>query len=195
MNQLPVTLVTQNASIDSVSSAIYLDILKSLVEVDKMPFQAIATATGHMSKAWWNLRYHGVRTLDEDGKNALRRMSEEFPPQPPSVTAVTERMVHPDAAIWLVGDLADGEQVRRVVLVAGAENAAVSVNGTLQAYREPDERSDAVTPVTSSGEQDGGQRKPPKVYWRPSLPLSLKQRAQDAEIDIRQLIENALEMT
>jgi hypothetical protein len=135
VNNLPVTLVTQNATADELPDSLYLDILRSLVEVDKMSFQQLATVTGYASKAWWNLRYHGERSLNEEGKNALRRLSEEFEPQPMSVTSVTDKYIHPDAAMWLVGTLDDGEQVRRVVMVAEDGPVTINANGTVTAER------------------------------------------------------------
>ena len=186
MNNLPVTLVTKDASQDAVSDAVYLDILKALVEVDKMSFQQLATATGYASKAWWNLRYHGKRPIDEAGKNALRLLSQGFPPQPPSVTAVTQKYIHPDAAMWLVGTLEDGEQVRRVVMLAGTENVQISVNGEVSAHTPAFEQEQATTPDFFNV---GAKR---ESCYRPRLPLALKERIEADGRTVEQLIEAAL---
>jgi hypothetical protein len=186
MNSLPVTLVTQDASQDAVSDAVYLDILRSLVEVDKMSFQQLADATGHASKAWWNLRYHGKRPIDEAGKNALRLLSQEFPPQPPSVTSVTQKYIHPDAAMWLVGTLEDDGQVRRVVMVAGTENVQIHANGEVTAHPSAFEPLRAVTPDFSNV---GAKR---ESCYRPRLPLTLKERIEVDGRTVEQLIEAAL---
>jgi hypothetical protein len=150
MSNLPVTLVTQNASQDAVTDAVYLDILKSLIDVDGRSFQWIADKSEYASKAWWNLRYHGKRPFDEESKNALRRLSEEFPQQPPSVTSVTDSMVDPDAAMYLVGALEPGERVRRVLMLADSGAITVHANGTVEAYIHPNETLHPVTPTVEA---------------------------------------------
>jgi hypothetical protein len=201
MNNPPVTLVTQNATADELPESLYLDILRSLVEVDKMSFQQLADATSHASKAWWNLRYHGKRPIDEEGKNALRKLSEEFPPQPPSVSSVTERMIHPDAAMWLVGTLDDGEQVRRVVMVAEDGPVTINANGTVTAERTGAVLSDFDIDMDGSVNLNVGEQEPRRYTrnngsqrpsYRPRLPLTLKERIEADGRTVEQLIEAAL---
>jgi len=194
---LAVTLVTQNATADTLTDDTYLAILRSLVDVDGMSFQKLADATGYASKAWWNLRYHGKRPLDEEGKNALRKISEEFPPQPPSVTAVTDAMIHPDAAMYLVGELEPGERVRRVLMVAGSDAVTVYANGTVEAVLSHADSDMAKlsaiatdAPVTAVTLTQGAKR---EKDYRPRLSLEVKERIMASGATVEQLIEAGLQ--
>ena len=131
---IDVTLVTKDASRDSLSDADYLNIIESLRgPLFGYSWQRIADETGYNSKAYWHQVAKGTRQLDDEARNALRRVTDgELPEQPPSVTDVTQRMVHPDAEMLLVGTLEPGDRVRRVLLMA-ADNVTVYANGEVHA--------------------------------------------------------------
>ena len=199
---IDVTTVTRNASRDALTDADYIGIIDSLRgPLFGYSWQRIADVTGYNSKAWWALVAKGERQLDDEARNALRRVTDgELPEQPPSVTAVTQRMVHPDAEMLLVGTLEPGERVRRVLLMA-ADNVTVYANGEVRA--EPlqaptsavdgemgiDTHTDAVTPVTPATASHSAKRE--RVY-RPVLSLELKQRVTDSGKTVNELIEMAL---
>lgn len=131
---IDVTLVTRNASQDALTDADYLGIIDSLRgPLFGYSWQQIADATEYNSKAYWHQVHRGTRQLDDEARNALRRVTDgELPEQPPSVTDVTQRMVHPDAEMILVGTLDPGERVRRVLLMA-ANDVTLHVNGMVSA--------------------------------------------------------------
>lgn len=133
MTDLPVTLVTANASQDALTDADYIGIIDSLRTLFGYSWQKIADETGYNSKAWWSLVAQGKRQLDDEARNALRRVTDgELPEQLPSVQAVVEHMVDVDAAMYLVGALEPGERVKRVLMLADGD-VAVYVNGEITA--------------------------------------------------------------
>lgn len=143
-----VTTVTRNASQDALTDAAYIGIIDSLRgPLYGWSWQRIADETGYNSKAWWALVAKGERSLDDAAKNALRRLTDgELPEQPPSVTDVTQRMVHPDAEMVLVGTLEPGERVRRVLMLAQSD-VVLYVNGTVSAEPLQAPICDSVTPT------------------------------------------------
>ena len=134
MADTSVTTVTKDASRDALTDADYIAIIDSLRgPLFGYSWQRIAGVTGYNSKAWWALVAKGERQLDDAARNALRRVTDgELPEQPPSVTDVTQRMVHPDAEMLLVGTLEPGERVRRVVMLAQSD-VVLYVNGDIHA--------------------------------------------------------------
>lgn len=203
---LPVTLVTQNATHDSLSDADYRAIITGLREISGWSYQRLADEAGHNGKAWWQMVEVGKRAIDEQGRNALRRLTDgELPPQPPSVTAVTEAMIDADAAMWLVGTLEPGERVRRVLMLADGD-VAVYANGSvsakpLQAVLSPatDEgiqtgTHENVTRVTvpRNGHGENQNARSARKYWRPALSPELRAKVDAAGVDVEALIEAGL---
>jgi len=131
MTPIPVTLVTENASQDPVTDALYLSILHDL-RAQGMTYRDLADALGG-SPAAWRFRDIGERSFTDEARQALRTFTDEFPPLPLTVGQVAEQMVDPDAAVYLVGGLPDGERVRRVLLLAKDGQVSVSANGTVSA--------------------------------------------------------------
>jgi hypothetical protein len=133
-NAIAVTLVTANASQDALTDADYLAIIDSLRgPLYGYSWQRIADETGYNSKAYWHQVSKGARQLDDEARNALRRVTDgELPEQPPSVAAVTDAMIDVDAAMYLIGALEPGERVRRVLMLADGD-VAVYVNGEITA--------------------------------------------------------------
>ncbi|MBI1296680.1 hypothetical protein GC175_17125 [bacterium] len=207
MKNIPVTTVTKDATHDLIPDEMYLSGLRDLL-ANGTPERAgpwtyrqlIEAVDSQYSPAWWNLRNREQRALTREGKSELRLALDDLPPLPASVTAVTEQMIHPDAEMLLIGLLPEGERVRRVLMIADSAEMQIHVNGTVQAW--------PVTPVTepeSAGmvepdptpEQDGngaGERcyARNKRYYRPCLPVSLKERMEAAGLNIEEVLEEKL---
>lgn len=206
IDQLPVTLVTQNATKDALSDADYRAIITSLREIYGWSYQRLADEAGHNGKAWWQAVEKGNRQIDEQGRNALRRLTDgELPEQPPSVTAVTDAYIHPDAAMYLVGALPVGERVRRVLMLADGD-AVIYANGEihakpLQAVLSPvfdegiqTDASENVTLVTGqiSSHKENQNTRSARKYWRPALSPELREKVEAAGVDVEALIEAGL---
>ena len=189
--QLPVTLVTVNASNDF-SDEEYrrelLDIWQG--EADERYPKLLEILGEPMSrKAWWHHRITGNRTtFGPNERNILRRAIDDAAPVRPSVTAVTERLVHPDAAVYYVGEMTDEQSHRMVIFAPNVTHAELSANGTISARTVAERQESAVTPVISS-------EKPRKApVYRPVLSLELKQRVTNSGKTVDELIEMALAM-
>ena len=198
---IDVTLVTKDASRDSLTDTDYLSIIESLRgPLFGYSWQRIADVTGYNSKAWWALVAKGERSLDDEARNALRRVTDgELPEQPPSVMAVTEQMVDVDAEMLLVGTLEPGERVRRVLLMA-ANDVTLHVNGAVVA--KPLQAAETgvdtesyveIAPNATAPRTASVAAKRERVY-RPVLSLELKQRVTNSGKTVDELIEMALAM-
>ena len=187
--QLPVTLVTVNASNDF-SDEEYrrelLDIWQG--EADERYPKLLEILGEPMSrKAWWHHRITGNRTtFGPNERNILRRAIDDAAPVRPSVTAVTERLVHPDAAVYYVGEMTDEQSRRMVIFAPNVTHAELSANGTISARTVAERQESAVTPVISS---DKAKRAP---VYRPVLSLDMKARIEASGISVETLIEEAL---
>ena len=187
--QLPVTLVTVNASNDF-SDEEYrrelLDIWQG--EADERYPKLLEILGEPMSrKAWWHHRITGNRTtFGPNERNILRRAIDDAAPVRPSVTAVTERLVHPDAAVYYVGEMTDEQSHRMVIFAPNVTHAELSANGTISARTVTESQESAVTPVISS---DKAKRAP---VYRPVLSLDMKARIEASGISVETLIEEAL---
>lgn len=173
---LPVTLVTKDASVDF-SDEQYREVLlllwegkaqRSYPELLKMLEEPISR------KAWWHHRVTGNRTtFGPDERNKVRAAwwkhrdankqaqlaltnhnalaIADVPLVNPSVTAVTQRIVHPDAAVHTIGDVTDDEQSRLMLIIAPIDgHIEIHVNGTINARMVAESPQSAVTPVISS---------------------------------------------
>lgn len=201
IDSVPVTTVTKDASRDALTDADYIGIIDSLRgPLFGYSWQRIADVTGYNSKAWWALVAKGERSLDDEARNALRRVTDgELPEQPPSVMAVTEQMVDVDAEMLLVGTLEPGERVRRVLLMA-ANDVTLHVNGAVTAEplqgdlrRFDDEHNEThthenVTPVTHATSSHKANRAP---VYRPVFSVEERERF-DSVGGIRAIIEAGL---
>ena len=141
-----------------------------------MDFHAVLTANGYSQRKL--AKATGI------SQSEISRMYNGTKPWHPTILELMEEWTNEDLTIKIpVCDDCGGAHYTRchgkrgaVVILSDSERIVAAI--------------DPVVPIEPKRHD-----KPAKVYWRPSLPLSLKQRAQDAGIDIRQLIENALEMT
>jgi hypothetical protein len=196
-NTIAVTLVTANASKDALTDADYIGIIDSLRTLFGYSWQKIADETGYNSKAWWSLVAQGKRQLDDEARNALRRVTDgELPEQPPGVADVTQRMVHPDAAMYLIGALEPGERVKRVLMLADGD-VAVYVNGEITAkplqavlsdFGDTDTQTGTpanVTHVTGAVAAQGANREP---VYRPVFSVEDRERF-DSMGGLRKIID------
>jgi len=149
---IPVTIVTANATQDPVTPDLYRQILADL-RAQGMTYRQLADALG-FSAAMWRFWERGERPLSREAMQALREFTDEFPAMPPTVAEVVAGMVHPDATVYMVGDLPTGDLVRRVLLLAQGGKVSVSANGTITAMAG----HEAVTPVTQPRPMDRRHR-------------------------------------
>lgn len=205
-HQLPVTLVTKDASQDPLTDDDYRAIITGLREINGWSYQRLADEAGHNGKAWWQAVEKGNRAIDEQGRNALRRLTDgELPPQPPSVTSVTDAYIHHDAAMYVIGALPVGERVRRVLMLADGD-VAIYANGDIHAeplqavlggFVTKDIQTGArgnvtdVTPIAPILRGNQNARSARK-YYRPALPPELRERVEASGVDVATLIEAGL---
>lgn len=177
INQLPVTLVTKDASVDF-SDEQYREVLLLLWEGKAQrgyPKLLEMLEEPISRKAWWHHRVTGNRTtFGPDERNKVRSAwwkhrdadkqtqlaptnhnalaIADVPLVNPSVTDVMRRMVHPDAAVHWVGPAPkDGEQSHLVFIVSpDVTDAEIHTNGTISARMVTEHQESAVTPVISS---------------------------------------------
>lgn len=151
--QLPVTLVTVNASNDFTDEEYRRELLDLWQGEAEQSYPKLLEILGEpMSrKAWWHHRITGNRTtFGPNERNILRRAIDDAAPVRPSVTSVTQRLVHPDAAVYTVGEITH-EQSRLMLIVApNVTHAEISANGTISARTVAEHQGSAVTPVISS---------------------------------------------
>jgi len=153
---IPVTVVTRNATQDPVTHDLYRQILADL-RAQGMTYRSLAEAMG-FSAAMWRFWERGERTLSREAMQALREFTDEFPAMPPTVQEVVAGMVDPDAAVHMIGELAAGELVRRVLLLANVGNVQISANGAITAKTGLDTGEGDRTPVTPVTSTQGARR-------------------------------------
>lgn len=133
---LPVTLVTQNASQDSPDDFYMEELMKLWNGPAERKYPKLMRLLGEpvKRKAWWHHRIKGTRTtFGPNERSMIRAAVDNGPPVQPSVTAVTDAMVHPDAAMFLVGTLEPGERVERVLMLADSREITIHANGAVTA--------------------------------------------------------------
>lgn len=151
--RLPVTLVTVNASNDFSDEEYRRELLDLWHgEADESYPKLLEILGEPMNrKAWWHHRITGNRTtFGPNERNLLRRAIDDAAPVRPSVTAVTERLVHPDAAVYYVGEMTNEQSHRMVIFSPNVTHAEISANGTISARTVELPQESAVTPVISS---------------------------------------------
>lgn len=127
MTQLPVTLLTKDASLDDLSAGDYRDMFDELRPIDPKTGNRlsldkfITTINSQWSKALWNAYDHGERTLNRSQRSELR-IACGLPQLPPTVADATAQ-ASPDAAVWRVG-----EGVPEHVIMVGSEPVTLHVN-------------------------------------------------------------------
>lgn len=171
--QLPVTLVTVDASRDEDDDFYRAGLLDLWRNEAAESYPRLLEILGEPMnrKAWWHHRITGNRTtFGPNERNLLRRAIDDAAPVRPSVTSVTERLVHPDAAVYYVGELTDEQSRRMVIFAPNVTHAEISANGTISARTSAQTQESAVTPVISS---QTPKRAP---VYRPVFSLSEQQR-------------------
>lgn len=183
--QLPVTLITQNASHDFSDEEYRRELLDLWRTEAAESYPRLLEILGEPMnrKAWWHHRITGNRTtFGPNERNLLRRAIDDAAPVRPSVTSVTERLVHPDAAVYYVGEMTDEQSRRMVIFAPNVTDAILSANGTISAQAVESLQESAVTPVISS---HSAKRAP---VYRPVFSLD-EQRRFDELGGIRAVLE------
>lgn len=176
-----VTLVTANATRDSLSDDDYRDIYAELREERSLrQFAALAGTT--YSIAWWSQYEAGTKTLTYRARCDLRRaVGLPMPPMP--VGEAVEAGVDPDASVYRIGD---DDRAERVLLLATPDAVTVTWNGTVPQIE--DVRQDA-TRTNVTGVTSFRQRKP---YWRPCLSPELQTALAVAGVDAEEALWTAV---
>jgi hypothetical protein len=147
----PVTLVTQDATLDDLSTQDYRDMYDELrlldpvtnvytVSLDKF----VTLVSSQYSKAQWSKYHNGETTLTRTMRNELRRCVglKLLPPTVAEATATAS----PDAAVWQIGD----GPAEHVIMVTTQEPITLYVNGAVSVGEQATQiaQHDDVTPVT-----------------------------------------------
>lgn len=159
---MPVTRITQDATLDSLASGDYADIYQELRQTHSLD-KLVAALGSTYSKAQWHKYEREGATLTRTMRNELRAYV-GLPLLPMTVAEATAQ-ASPDAAVWQVGD-----GVPEHVIMVGASPVTLHVNGTVQAVAPDGD----VTLITS----------PPRnrtAYVRPCVPLAYAERLQALE--------------
>jgi hypothetical protein len=156
----PVTLVTQDATLDEFSVSDYRDMVIELLGTYSL--RQLDDMTGNIcSPALWAKVQHGKAVPNRKQRNALRKLYNRAPLPPTVADAVS--VASPDAAVWAVGDGVP----EHVIMVAGVEPVTLHVNGAVTvAQKSP------VTPVTNGK----AERKPRIRYSRPCATKTQQER-------------------
>ena len=124
MTAIPVTLVTRNASADSLTDADYGEIFAELRQQHSLA-QLCELLQSKFSRALWNKYERGDMQLTRQMRNELRA-AVGLPVLPPTVAEATAG-ASPDAAVWQVGQ----GPAEHVILVASPEPLTLHVNGAV----------------------------------------------------------------
>lgn len=121
---MTVTLVTRDATLDTLSAGDYQDIFTELrqnLSLDKF----LAVTSSQYSKATWSKYERRELELNRTMRNSLR-MAVGLPPLPETVTEAVANRTSPDAAVWLVGD---GTAQHVILVGAHDDGVTLHVNG------------------------------------------------------------------
>ena len=159
----PVTMVTKDATLDTLSVADYLDMIAELRTPDDkgkpMSYDKFIERIGSAwSKALWAKVVEGTALPNRSQRNELRAaMGEALLPM---TVAEATAQASPDAAVWTVGD----GRPDTVIMVSERKPITVHVNGAVSVVTDS-----FVTEVT--GRQEKRRR-----YWRTCMSLEQKER-------------------
>lgn len=128
-----VTLVTALAQTSDLSADEYRAIFDRVAAGRSLRNIELALRS-EISYGWWGKYANGDKDLDRDRKNELRRWAREnggpdLPDLPPTPVEVVAEHVHPDAAVYRIGE----QIASRIVLVGMDVDAAnLRINGACQ---------------------------------------------------------------
>jgi hypothetical protein len=177
-----ITLLTALAEASDLSDAEYRAIYDRLAD-EKRSLRNIATALrSGVSHGWWAKYANGEAALDQARKAELRRWA-GLPELPPTVAEAVADAVHPDAAVYRIG-----ERIASRVLLIGADVPAVAlrVNGAPAVLAQTGHVT-GVTAITSVANHETVHgcpvRQNRRKYVRPCLsPDPVRRLAQLAEL-------------
>lgn len=214
-NRLPVTLVTKDAGRPE-DDEVFMRELRYIRGDHKPQNQRLSVAQvlkvlGEPAnrKAFWAHRLADPptrTTFPPEARDAIRRAVGEAPP--PTVTEVTSSMIDERAAMWLIGELAPGNKVDRVLMLAVDSAVEIHVNGTIHAEpfcgdlrpfdggldtsTSPAKVTPVTPPVSISGQSEGAVGRKYKPYFRPCLSKELEERIKASGRSVEELIEAGL---
>ncbi len=134
----PVTLVTQDATLDEFSISDYRDMVIELLQTYSL--RQLDDMTGNIcSPALWAKVQHGKAHANRAQRNALRKLFDRKP-LPATVADTVAESASPDAAVWRIGEgIAD-----TLIMVAESQPMTLHINGSVTVVQEC-----PVTPVTN----------------------------------------------
>lgn len=176
MTNIPVTVVTQNATHDDLADSDYGEIFAELREQHSLA-QLCELLRSQYSRAMWNKYERGDAPLTRTMRNELRA-AVGLPTLPPTLEEVAAT-IDPDALVVKVGD----GTPRSVILVGTPKSLSIGVNGAIWAKDTTTQLDPPVTPATSS------QR---RRYHRPVATLEQERRKQALGVGWQAVIEAGL---
>ena len=124
MTAIPVTVVTQNATHDSMTDSDYAEVFAELREQHSLA-QLCTLLQSKFSRALWNKYERGELPLSRTMRSELR-VAVGLPLLPPTVAEATAQ-ASPDAAVWQVGQ----GPAEHVIMVASPEPLTLHINGAV----------------------------------------------------------------
>ncbi len=176
MTDLPVTVVTQNATHDSMTDADYSEVFAELREQHSLA-QLCTLLRSKFSRAQWNKYERGETALSRTMRNELRA-AVGLPVLPPTLDEVAAT-VNPDALVVKVGS----EAPHSVILVGIAESLTIGVNGCITALYTTEPLEAPVTSVT---------RALRKRYHRPVASEAQEARRVALDVSWQEIIQAGL---
>lgn len=141
MTAIPVTVVTQKATHDSMTDSDYAEVFAELREQHSLA-QLCLLLQSKFSRALWNKYERGEAPLSRQMRNELRA-AVGLPLLPPTIEDIAAT-VDPNALVVRVGE----EAPHSVVLVGTSKTALICVNGTISAHDTTESLEAHVTTVT-----------------------------------------------
>lgn len=175
MTTTPVTLVTKDATLDTLSASDYRDIFTELrqnLSLDRL----IGVMASQYSKATWSKYERGELELNRTMRSELRK-AVNLPALPETVTEAVAHRTSPDAEVWAVGD----GTAQKVLLVGAHDDLMLHVNGAVtvassvpcnRGYTAHTQRKALIRPVASA--EQNRRRVAISASWRDVIDAGLK---------------------
>lgn len=177
MTDIPVTVVTRNATQDGLTDSEYAEIFAELREQHSLA-QLCELLRSQFSRALWNKYERGGMELTRQMRNELRA-AVGLPVLPPTLEEVAAT-INPDALVVKVGD----ETPHSLILLGTSGSLTIGFNGTIVARYTTAPLDPLVTSVTRA------QR---RRYHRPVATEAQEGRKQALGVEWKDVIEAGLE--
>ena len=180
----PVTMVTKDATLDTLSVADYLDMIAELRTPDDkgkpMSYDKFIERIGSAwSKALWAKVVEGAAVPNRAQRNELRAAMGE--PLLPMTVAEATAQASPDAAVWNIGTGTPDT----VIMVSESQPMTLHVNGSVSVVTDS-----FVTEVTGRQERTEPRRK----YIRPCATATQDSRREAVGASWAEIIEAGLQV-